>query len=187
LTRQLRRASPTDHALCRRRAKRHLAQFFQAEVVGVDFGAREIRSDVGPFSYDYLILAPGSRTAFFGASGAREHAIDLKGLQDALRVRNTIIDRFEEVERLQGAVTDELLTFVFVGGGPTWVEAAADSHDLIFDVLRDDYPGVDFDRVRLVLVNSGDHILQGLDPSLVHAWRGDGSGLAAMRGRDRAG
>jgi NADH dehydrogenase len=69
---------------------------------------------------------------------------------------------------LRGAFADDLLTFVVVGG-PTGVEAAADSHDLIFDVLRGDYPGVDFDRARLVLINSGDHILQGLDPSLVHA------------------
>jgi NADH:ubiquinone reductase (H+-translocating) len=145
------------------------AAFFQAEVVGVDFDAREVHSDVGSFSYDYLILAPGSRTAFFGTSGARENAMDLKGLRDALRVRNAIIDRFEEAERLRGAFADDLLTFVVVGGGPTGVEAAADSHDLIFDVLRGDYPGVDFDRARLVLINSGDHILQGLDPSLVHA------------------
>jgi NADH:ubiquinone reductase (H+-translocating) len=144
-------------------------EFFQAEVVGVDFDAREVRSDVGSFSYDYLILAPGSRTAFLGASGARDNAIDLKGLRDALRVRNTIIDRLEEAERMRGGFADDLLTFVVVGAGTTGVEAAADSHDLIFDVLKGDYPGVDFDRVRLVLINSGEHILQGLDPSLVHA------------------
>src|SRR5215218_10112329 len=53
-------------------------EFFQAEVRGVDFEARKIHSDIGAFSYDNLILAPGSRTAFFGTSGAREHAIDLK-------------------------------------------------------------------------------------------------------------
>ena len=70
---------------------------------------------------------------------------------------------------MRGAFSDDLLTFVVVGGGPTGVEAAADSHDLIFDVLRGDYLSVDFDRVRLVLINSGEHILQGLDPSLVHA------------------
>src|SRR5215204_302945 len=145
------------------------AEFFQAEVVEVDFEGRKVRSDIGSFPYDYLILAPGSRTAYFGASGARENAIDLKGLRDALRVRNTIIDCFEEAERLRGELPEGLLTFVFVGGGPTGVEAAADSHDLIFNVLEGDYPGVDFDRARLVLINSGDRILQGLDPSLVHA------------------
>jgi NADH dehydrogenase len=145
------------------------AEFFQAEVVGVDFEAREVCSDIGSFPYDYLILAPGSRTAFFGASGARENAIDLKGLRDALRVRNTIIDYFEEAARLGNEAPEGLLTFVFVGGGPTGVEGVADSHDLIFDVLKEDYPDVDFGRVRLVLINSGNNVLEGLDPSLVHA------------------
>ena len=144
-------------------------EFFQAEVSEVDFEAREIHSDVGNFFYDYLVLAPGSHTAFFGASGAREHAADLKGLRDALQIRKTIIDRFEEAERLKGKFGDGLLTFVFVGGGPTGVEGIAESHDLIFDALKEDYPSVDFGRVRLVLVNSGERILEGVDPSLANA------------------
>jgi NADH dehydrogenase len=145
------------------------AQFFQAEVVEVDFGAREVRSDVGTFPYDYLILAPGSRTAYFGASGARENAIDLKGLREALQLRNTVIDRFEEAERLRGELPEGLLTFVFVGAGTTGVEAVADTHDLIFDVLEGYYPNVDFGQVRIVLVNADGQILKGIDPSLVHA------------------
>jgi NADH:quinone reductase (non-electrogenic) len=144
-------------------------EFFQEEVTGVDFEAHEVKTGEGTFSYDYLILAPGSRTAFFGTPGAEENAMDLKGLQDALRVRNHIIDRFEEAERLPGDHDSGLLTFVFVGGGPTGVEAAADTHDFIFDVLKGDYPNVDFGQVRVVLVNAGEHILKGIDPSLVHA------------------
>jgi NADH:ubiquinone reductase (H+-translocating) len=144
-------------------------EFFQEKVTGVDFGAREAKTDKGSFPYDYLILAPGNRTAFFGTPGAEENAIDIKSLQNALRVRGHVIDRFEEAERLRGELPEGLLTFVFVGGGATGVEAAADTHDLIFDVLKGDYPNVDFGEVRLVLVNAGDHILQGIDPSLVHA------------------
>jgi NADH dehydrogenase len=144
-------------------------EFFQEEVTGVDFEAREVKTNEGAFSYDYLILSPGSRTAFFGTPGAEENAMDIKGLRDALRVRNHIIDRFEEAERLRGSHDGGLLTFVFVGGGPTGVEAAADTHDLIFDVLKGDYPNVDFGQVRIILVNAGDHILQGVDSSLVHA------------------
>jgi NADH:ubiquinone reductase (H+-translocating) len=144
-------------------------EFFQEEVTGVDFETREVRTDEGAFSYDYLILSPGSRTAFFGTPGAEENAMDIKGLRDALRVRNHIIDRFEEAERLRGDHDGGLLTFVFVGGGPTGVEAAADAHDLIFDVLRDDYRNVDFGQVRIILVNAGDQILKGIDPTLVHA------------------
>src|SRR3712207_809913 len=95
--------------------------------------------------------------------------MDLKGLLDALRIRSQIIDRFEEAHRLRGEVADDLLTFVFVGGGPTGVEGAAEAHDLIFDVLKDDYPGVVFRRGRILFVNAGDHILKGIDPSLAHA------------------
>jgi NADH dehydrogenase len=145
------------------------AEFIQEEATEVDFEARQVKTTGGTFAYDYLVLAPGSRTAYFDIPGAWEHSVDLKGLRDALRVRNRVIDSFEEAERLGSEASDDLLTFVFVGGGPTGVEAAAETNDLIFDVLEGDYPNVDFDRVRLVIVNSGDRILQGIDPSLAHA------------------
>ncbi len=144
-------------------------EFFQDEVAGVDFEARRVKTAERDYPFDYLFLAPGSRTTYFGTPGAEEHALDVKGLSDALRVRNHVIDRFEEAEHLDGRAPEDLLTFVVVGGGPTGVEAAADMHDLIFDVLEDDYPNVDFDRVRVVLVNAGDQILKGLDSSLVNA------------------
>ena len=153
----------------RRRIKPLGAEFFQAEVTEVDFDAREVKTTHETFPYDYLVLAAGSRTAHFGIPGAWEHSVDLKGLRDALRIRNRVIDSFEEAERLGDETPEGLLTFVFVGGGPTGVEAAADTNDLIFDVLEGDYPNVDFDRVRLVLVNSGERILKGIDPSLAHA------------------
>ena len=144
-------------------------EFFQEEVTRVDFEAREVRTNEGTFSYDYLILSPGSQTAFFDTPGAEHNAMDIKGLRDVLWVRNHIIDRFDEAERLRGVHDGGLLTFVFVGGGPTGVESATDAHDLIFAVLKGDYPNVDFGQVRIVLVNAGDQILEGVDPSLVHA------------------
>ena len=144
-------------------------EYFQDEVTEVDFEARRVKAGERDYPYDHLVLAPGSRTTCFGTRGAEENAMDIKGLRDALRVRNHVIDCFEDAEHLGDEAPDELLTFVVVGGGPTGVEAAADTHDLIFDVLEDDYPNVDFGRVRVVLVNAGDHILKGLDPSLVHA------------------
>ena len=153
-------------------------EFFQDEVVGVDFEARRVKTAERDYPYDYLVLAPGSRTTYFGTPGAEENAMDVKGLRDALRVRNHVIDCFLEAEHLDGQAPDDLLTFVVVGGGPTGVEAAADMHDLMFDVLEDDYPNVKFDRVRVVLVNAGDQILKGLDSSLVNAAR---RRLAAQR------
>ena len=144
-------------------------QFFQAEVEGVDFEAREVKTDRDTFSYDYLVLGPGSRTAFFDTPGVEENAIDFKGLREALNIRNRIIDCVEESEWRRGDHDDDLLTFVFVGGGPTGVEGAAYSHDLIFEVLKGSYPNVDFDRTKVILVNSGDRILKDLDAPLANA------------------
>src|SRR5215212_8352793 len=144
-------------------------EFLQEKVTGVDFEARQAKTDKSTYSYDYLILAPGSRTTFFGTPGAEEYALDTKGLRNALQVRNHVIDCFEEAERLRGELPEGLLTFVFVGGGPTGVEAAADTHDLIFNVLEGDYPNVDFGKVQIVLVNAGDQILKGVDPALMRA------------------
>ena len=107
-------------------------EFFQGEVKGVDFEARQVKTDDGAFSYDYLILSPGSRTTYFGTPGAKENTMDTKGLRHALQIRNQVIDCFEEAERLRGELPDGLLNFVFLGGGPTGVEAAAATHDLIF-------------------------------------------------------
>jgi NADH dehydrogenase len=145
------------------------AEFYQREATEVDFDASEVKTTQGSFPYDYLVLAPGSRTAYFDTPGAWENSVDLKGLRDALQVRNRVIDCFEEAEYLGDETPEGLLTFVFVGAGPTGVEAAADTDDLIFDVLEGDYPNVDFGRVRLVLVNPGERILKEIDPSLAHA------------------
>ena len=145
------------------------AEFYQREATEVDFEARVVKTTRGNFPYDYLVLAPGSRTAYFDTPGAWENSVDLKGLRDALQVRNQVIDSFEEAEYLGNEAPEGLLTFVFVGAGPTGVEAAADTEDLIFNVLEGDYPNVDFGRVRLVLVNPGERILKEIDPSLARA------------------
>src|SRR5215211_6564976 len=113
-------------------------EFYQDDVTDVDFEARTVKTSEGDYPYDYLILCPGSRTTFFGTPGAEANAMDVKGLRDALRVRNRVIDCLERAERLGDEVPDGLLTFVVVGGGPTGVETAAEMHDLIFDVLQDD-------------------------------------------------
>src|SRR5215217_7476700 len=103
-------------------------EFFQDEVTDVDFQARQVKAGGGDYPYDYLVLAPGSRTTFFGTPGAKENAMDIKGLRDALRVRNHVIDCFEQAERLRDAAPDDLLAFVVVGGGATGVEATAEIH-----------------------------------------------------------
>src|SRR5215210_4147291 len=75
-------------------------EFFQDEVAEVNFEARRVKAGRREYPYDYLVLAPGSRTTFFGTPGAEEHAQQVKGLRDAMRIRNHVIDCFEEAEHL---------------------------------------------------------------------------------------
>jgi NADH dehydrogenase len=129
----------------------------------VDFKAREVKTTHGAYFYDYLVVASGSRTAYFNIPGAWSTPWTSRACATLYGFATAVIDSFEEAVRLGNEAPEGLLTFVFVGGGPTGVEAAADTKDLIFDVLEGDYPNVDFDRVRLVLVNSGERIVGGMD------------------------
>ena len=103
--------------------KQKNADFRLTEVVGVDFDAREVLTDSGPTSYDYLVLAGGSTTNFFGNDSLAEHTFGMKSVDDADGLRNHILSAFEAANSATDeAERDALLTFVVVGGGPTGVE-----------------------------------------------------------------
>ena len=89
------------------------ASFRRAEVNGLDFERKTvIADDAKEFSYDHLVLALGSQPNFFGVPGVKEHSLALGGLADALRVRNRVIEQFEQVTLTPGELPDPRLTFV---------------------------------------------------------------------------
>ncbi|MCH8031501.1 MAG: NAD(P)/FAD-dependent oxidoreductase [Bacteroidetes bacterium] len=134
--------------------------FRLATVEGIDFNERLVFVDDGaPIPYDYLILGTGLTTAYFGVEGAEEHGFPLKSTADAIRVRSHILRCFEEANEHTDRVEEGLLTFVIVGGGATGVEMAGALHELFSKVLRKDFPGLDVDRARIVLVEMGDHLM----------------------------
>ena len=94
-----------------------------ATVHGVDFDRHEVLVDHGvSIPYDYLILAAGAVSSDFGVPGVAEHALALKTLADATRVRSTVLRRFEEANTDPSLIDGGTLTFVVAGGGPTGVE-----------------------------------------------------------------
>jgi NADH dehydrogenase len=102
--------------------------------------------------YDYLLLAAGAVTNYFGVEGAEEHAFPLKNLPDAVVLRNHVLRQFERYDRDPEQAPDGLLTFVLVGGGPTGVEMAGALVEL-FDTLQDDYPAFDVtERAQVILL-----------------------------------
>jgi NADH dehydrogenase len=131
-----------------------------AEVRGVDFERREVLVEHGPaIPYDTLVLAAGAVTSDFGVPGVREHAIGLKTLSDATRVRSEVLRRFEETNTDPSLLDDGNLTFVVAGGGPTGVELCGALAELFTKVLAKDFKKLDVDRARVVLVEMTDHLL----------------------------
>jgi NADH dehydrogenase len=148
------------------------ADFRQADVTGVDFGGRRLLTDRGPIGYDYLVLATGAQSDYFGNQALAEHTLGLKGLGEGLAVRNHILSRFE-ASRWAGdaARRKALLTFAVVGGGPTGVEMAGAISELIRLVLRKDYRDLDINEVRVVLIEAAPYVLGAFVPSLREAAR----------------
>jgi NADH:ubiquinone reductase (H+-translocating) len=146
------------------------ASFRRAELKGVDFARRMVIAEGGiEFPYDHLVVALGSQPNFFGISGVKEHSLALGGLADALRIRNRVIERFEEVALVPGELPDPRLTFVVIGGGTTGVETAAEIHALVHEALAPDFPEIDKEEIRIFVIEAGQEILAELDPALRRA------------------
>ena len=129
-------------------------------VTGVDWEAKQLHLDgQEPMAYDHLVLAMGSATNYFGVDGAAEHAFPLYSLDDAIRLRNRVLEQFEAADRDPSVIDGGALTFVLVGGGPTGVELAGAMAELFDRVLRKDFRHLRIDRARVVLVEMADTLL----------------------------
>jgi len=146
------------------------ADFRLVEVTGLDLGRRRLATDAGPLPYDYLVLAVGGETNFFGLDAVRRHGFALKDLPDALGIRHHVLRSFEQAVLEPDADRRRaLLTFVVVGGGPTGVEMAGALSELIRLVLARDYPRLNIKDVRILLLEAADRLLGGFPPRLSEA------------------
>jgi NADH dehydrogenase len=148
------------------------ASFRRAEIRSVDYENKTVTADGGvEFPFDHLILSLGGQPNFFGIPGVEEHSLLMRGVEDAERIRNRVIERFEEVSLIRGDVPESKLTFVVIGGGATGVETASEIHSLVHESLAPDYPNIDPNRVRIFLLEGLPQILPELDPALRKAAR----------------
>lgn len=142
-----------------------------AEVTGVDFRSKLVRTATGDqFAYDYLVVAAGSTTNFFGLESAEQTALGLKDLPEALELRNHILRCLETAtgERDEGE-RRTWLTFVIVGGGPTGVEYAGALSELARLVVPNEYPELERRQIRIALVEAMGEILPGFPTKLGQA------------------
>jgi NADH:ubiquinone reductase (H+-translocating) len=145
-------------------------EFRMVEVTGIDFATKQVATDNGAVHYDYLILAAGGETNYLGHESIVRHGFGLKGVQDALAIRNHVLHAFERAMLEPNAEQRRpWLTFVVVGGGPTGVEMAGALSELIRLVLVKDYPRLNIKDVRVLLLEATDRLLAPMPERLREA------------------
>jgi NADH:ubiquinone reductase (H+-translocating) len=138
-----------------------------AEVRDIDLKGQRVVLDHGELQYDYLLIALGGVTSYFGHNEWAEHAPGLKSLNDALLIRRNVLLAFERAEtETDDTKRRELLTTVVVGGGPTGVEMAGAIAELARTVLHRDFDHIDPSRAHVLLVEGADRILLQFPPDL---------------------
>ncbi|HEX4525134.1 MAG TPA: NAD(P)/FAD-dependent oxidoreductase [Gaiellaceae bacterium] len=132
------------------------ATVHQATVSAIDLAAHEVQfADMAPLRYDYLVVGLGAIVQFFGCNGAAENAFPLYTVEDALRLRSRLVERWEAADRDPSLVEDGALNVVVVGGGPTGIESVGALTELYHSDFAEDYRGVDVEKARLILVEAG--------------------------------
>lgn len=142
-------------------------RFRRDDVRAIDVVHRRVELASGALDYDCVVVALGSRTEFFNVPGAPEHTWDFKSLEDAVVLRERILDLCEHADHTEDAAAQrQLLTFVVVGGGYTGVELAAEMHDLLFGYVARRYRGIAAGQIRVMVLESEPEILRGVHPKL---------------------
>lgn len=135
--------------------------FRMTEVTGVDPERKVVRTTIGEFSYDVLVMALGSTTNFFGNRSMEHHAMQLKSINQALDIRSDFLQEFEAAIALnEESAVRRCLNFVIVGAGPTGVELAGALAEIKRNVLRQEYREMDSDLMRIMLIDSNERVLQ---------------------------
>lgn len=164
----------TRHIVTPLRVFCNRAKFYEADVESIDLDNKQVvishrigkqtnpiewRSHI--LKYDYLLIALGSETNFFGMDGAAKQAFTLKSLGDAIVLRNHVINMLEQadIEHEDLDLRKSLLTFVVVGGGFSGVEIVGELNDFVLDSIKNFYHNLQKTYTRIVLVNSGGRIL----------------------------
>jgi NADH dehydrogenase len=135
--------------------------FGLAEVTKVNVESNTIDTSIGVIDYDYLVLATGAETNFFGNKQLEHYCMGMKTVPEALNLRSMILQSFEAALTEKDPIEkEELMTFVVVGGGPTGVELAGSLAEFRNYILKKDYPNLNNCEMRVFLVEGKSLVLE---------------------------
>jgi NADH dehydrogenase len=139
----------------------------QDAVTEIDLDARRVRfEELDEHEYDFLVLALGAEVNFFGVEGAEQVAFPLYTLSDAARLKNHVLNIWEQTDRSPMLAEDGSLSVVVVGGGPTGIETAGAMAELYNGIFRKDYPDLPHEQARITLVEAGPEIFPMFKPDI---------------------
>jgi NADH dehydrogenase len=133
-----------------------------AEVLSVDQSNNKISTSIGEFDYDYLVIAIGCTTNYFGNDVLKRNTLTLKSTYDAITIRNHILQIFEDIISSSEEEKESLLNLVIVGAGPTGVELAGAFAEIKRYILPKDYPGIDFSKFNIYLIEGSKNTLNSM-------------------------
>jgi len=133
-----------------------------AEVSQIQTQEQKIITNIGEFSYDFLVIASGCKTNFFNNKEIEQNVFTLKSTYDAISIRNHILTTFEEVLYAKPDDKKALLNLIVVGAGPTGVELAGAFAEIKKDVLPKDFPGIDFSEFTIFLIEGSQNTLSNM-------------------------
>jgi len=146
-------------------------QIRMAEVLEVDPAAKTVITDIGNFEYDFLVIASGCKTNFYGNDEVKKNALTLKTIYDAITIRNKILENFETVLSVPENEKESLLNIVIAGAGPTGIELAGSFAEIKKNILPKDYPGIDFTRLNIILIEGSKFPLNSMSTTAQTASR----------------
>ena len=134
--------------------------FRLTSVKEIDTKHQKLITEIGDLHYDYLVIASGSKTNYFGNKEIERNSMSMKTIPQSLNIRSLILENFEQAVLTKNqADRNTLINFVLVGAGPTGVELAGALAEMKKAILQKDYPDLDIDKMQINLIQSGDRIL----------------------------
>ena len=133
-----------------------------AEVLSIDSANNKIKTTIGEFCYDLLVIAIGCTTNFFGNDELKSHAFTLKTTYDAINIRNHILQTFENIISAEAGEKEGLMNLTIVGAGPTGVELAGAFAEIKKNILPKDYPNIDFTHFKINLIEGSKDTLNSM-------------------------
>ena len=131
-------------------------------VLNINTDKNTVETDSNVFKYDYLVIATGAKTNYFGNKSIEDNAFPMKSTWEALQIRNSLLKHFEDAVSSKTKDNSKILSIVIVGGGPTGVELSGALAEMKRDSLPHEYPDIDFSQMNIYLLEGTSKLLANM-------------------------